>query len=341
MEGRGEKPVRGRGYPPRLRVGEPWRETGQGARLSAKAARDELLAGLALVQNGVFTTLQLAGVGLSTSAVHSRVRRSRLHRVHAGVYALVPPSLLSREGRFMAAVLACGPGAVLSHRSAAALHGLRRTERVGIDVTIPGDAHRGHPGIDVHRSRTLTAADVTIVGGIPCTTIARTVLDIAEVILPRQLERVFEQAEQEEVLDFRALEEQIERNSTRVGAGRIRAMMNKYQASIGVTFSELERNFKAMIRPAGIPMPVVNHFIVLPDGEPAIRADFYWPEHRAVVETDGWRTHRTWWAFQRDRRNDQRLIFAGYPVTRLTYEQIHTEPDRLVALIRKMLGGGA
>jgi hypothetical protein len=297
------------------------------------------VAAIAVAQNGVFELHQIAGLGLGLRAIQRRVGSGRLHRVFKRVYSIVPPSLLTREGWFMAAVLACGPGAVLSHRSAAALLGLRRTERSGIDVTVPGRVARNHPGIDVHRSTTLTAADVTVVGAIPCTTIARTMLDVAEVIWPRQLERVFEQAEQEEALDFRALEEQIARNPTRVGAARIRALMKSYKAGMGVTWSHLERDFKAMIAPAGIPMPVINHFIVLPDGGPAIRADFYWPEFRAVVETDGWQTHKTWWAFQRDRRNDQRLVAADYPVTRLTHQQIHTEPDRLVALIWKMLGG--
>jgi hypothetical protein len=294
---------------------------------------------IANAQDGVLEVGQIAQLGLGLRAIQRRACSGRLFRMYKRVYSIVPPALLSGDGRFRAAVLACGPGAVLSHRSAAALHELRGTDRAGIDVTVPGRGDHHHPGIDVHRSKTLTAADVTEVRGIPCTTIARTTLDIAEVILTRQLERVFEQAEQLEVLDFRALEEQIERNPTRVGSPRIRAMMNRYRPGTGVTWSKLERDFKAMIAPAGIPMPVVNKFIWLPDGEPAIRADFYWPEHRAVVETDGWQTHKTWAAFQRDRRNDQRLIAADYPVTRLTHEQIHTEPIRLVALIWKMLGG--
>ncbi len=297
------------------------------------------ISAIAIAQDGVFELSQVAQPGLGRRAIQRRAASGRLFRMYQRVYSIVPPSLLTREGRFMAAVLACGPGAVLSHRSAAALLGLRRTERSGIDVTVPGRNSRTHAGIDVHRSMTLAAQDVTVVQGIPCTTIARTMLDVAEVIRARQLERVFEQAEQEEVLDFRALGEQLDRNQTRVGAKRVRALMGDYTAGMGVTWSQLEAAFMAMIAPAGIPMPMVNHFIVLPDGEPAIRADFYWPQHRAVVETDGWQTHKTWAAFQRDRRNDQRLVSAGYPVTRLTHRQIHTEPDRLVALIWKMLGG--
>ncbi len=297
------------------------------------------IVAVAVSQQGVLAVDQIGELGLGLRAIQRRVDARRLHRMYRGVVSIVPPSLLPAQGWFMAAVLACGPAAVLSHRSAAALHELRPTDRSGIDVTVSGRSGRAHSGIDVHRSTTLAERDVTVVHGIPCTTIARTMLDVAEVIRERQLERMFEQAEQEEVLDFAALQEQIERNCTRAGAKRIRALMESYKAGTGVTWSELERDFKAMIEPAGIPMPLSNKFIWLPDGEPAIRADFYWPEQRAVVETDGWRTHRTWWAFQRDRRNDQRLIGADYRVTRLTHDQIHTEPKRLNALIWKMLGG--
>jgi hypothetical protein len=147
---------------------------------------------------------------------------------------------------------------------------------------------------------------------IPCTTIARTILDVAEVIRPRQLEAVFEQADQEEVLDLRALKEQIALSPTRVGASRVKKLIDEYEFGQGVTWSDLERDFKAMIAPAAIPMPLINHFIVLSDGEQAIRRDFYWPEYGLVVETDGWRTHRTRAAVERDRRNDQRLTLAGY-----------------------------
>ena len=120
-----------------------------------------------------------ASVGLSGSAVHNRAATGRLHRVYRGVYSLVPPKLLTREGRYLAAVFACGPGAVLSHRSAAVLHGLRDWGHTKIDVTIPGRSARRHDGIVVHRSTTLTDKDVTVVDGIPCTTVG------ADAVRPR------------------------------------------------------------------------------------------------------------------------------------------------------------
>jgi hypothetical protein len=301
--------------------------------LFSQAGIDVVLAALAADQHGVFALFQLTALGLSASAVRSRVATGRLYRVYPGVYALTPPSLLTIEGRYMAAVLACGPGAALSHRSAAALRGLRRTERSGIDVTVPNRSCRRHAGIDVHRSTTLRPEDVTMVRGIPCTTVARTILDVAEVIKPRQLEAVFEQADQEEVLDLRALNEQVALSPTRVGASRVKKLIDEYEFGQGVTWSELERDFKAMIAPAGIPMPMINHFIVLSDGEEAIRRDFYWPECRLVIETDGWRVHRTRAAVERDRRNDQRLTMDGYLVVRMTYRQ----PARMVAIIMELM----
>jgi hypothetical protein len=316
---------------------EPGRKTSKYRTLFSQAGLDVVLAALAADQHGVFALFQLTALGLSASAVRSRVATGRLYRVYPGVYALTPPSLLTIEGRYMAAVLACGPGAAVSHRSAAALRGLRRTERSGIDVTVPGRSCRRHAGIDIHRSTTLRPEDVTCVKAIPCTTIARTILDVAEVIKPRQLEAVFEQADQEGVLDLRALNEQVALSPTRVGASRVNKLIDEYEFGRGVTWSELERDFKAMIAPAGIPMPLINHFIVLDDGEEAIRRDFYWPEYRLIVETDGWRTHRTRAAVERDRRNDQRLTLAGFTVVRMTYRQIHREPARMVAIILELI----
>jgi predicted transcriptional regulator of viral defense system len=316
---------------------EAGRETSKYRRKLDHPRLDDALALLAAGQEGVFTIEQIADCGLSASAVWSRTQTGRLHLVHRRVYSLAPPSLLSREGRWLAAVLACGPGAVLSHRSAAALHGLRPTERSGIDVTVPHRRGRKHQGIDIHRSITLTPQDVTVVGNIPCTTIARSTLDVAELIRPRQLERLFEQAEQEEVLDFRALQDQIDRNPTRLGAARVQALMSEYQADMGATWSEVEADFKAMLKPTGVPMPQVNQFIVLDDGEEAIRADFHWPAHRVVVETDGWKFHRTRGAFERNRRNDQRLTVAGFRVVRMTHRQIKRQAGKMAGVIVRLL----
>lgn len=240
---------------------------------------------LASRQHGVFDLAQLIDLGLSASAVRKRVKAGRLHRVHRGVYSLVPPGLLSRDGRFMAAVLACGPGAALSHRSAAALHELRRTDRAGIDVTIPCRTHRTVPGVDVHRSTTLTAADVTLVNNIPVTTIARTLLDLGAVVPRRPLERAVDQAEILELLDTRALDDQLERNRKRPSARNLQRVRDEHAAGSTPTWTELEEAFLSLCRRAGVPKPEVNAWVVLDDGEPAIRPDFVWREQRVVIET--------------------------------------------------------
>ncbi len=140
----------------------------------------------------------------------------------------------------MAAVLACGPGAVLSHRTAAALHELRRTDRRKIDVTVPSRRGRAHSTIDIHRSTTLTGADVTVLNGIPCTTVARTLFDLAAVVNRRSLERAFDQAEILDVFDLGAIEDQLERNRTRPAAAKIRALLEEHYIGTTPTESELE-----------------------------------------------------------------------------------------------------
>ena len=299
---------------------------------------DAALAALAATQHLVFDLAQLKELGLSASSVRSRVLRGRLHRIHRRVYSLVPSELLSRDGVFMAAILACGPGAVLSHRSAAALHELRRTERARIDVTVPGEWRRGPAGIDVHRSRTLTVLDITRVNGIPCTTLARTQLDIVEVINRRGVERVLDQAEILEVFDLRGLNDQIERNVARPAARLLRAVLDDHYVGRTPTATELEEALLAHTRKLRLPDPEVNKLVDPGDGERAIQADFVWSDRRLIIETDGGRTHRTRQAFERDRRNDQRLIAAGWRVVRITWRQLTNEPERIAALLRRLLG---
>ncbi len=251
--------------------------------------------------------------------------------------SLVPAELLSREGRWIAAVLACGPTAVLSHRSAAALHELRATERTGIDVTIPDRDRHPRAGIDVHRSTTLTAADVTTVNRIPCTTIARTQLDLAEVINRRAVERAYDQAEILEVFDLRALHDQLARNHGRHAIPRVRAILDEHYSGTTATWSELEELFVALVRRAGLPQPEVNAWVIAADAEPALRVDFLWRSEHLIVETDGHATHRTRQAFERDRRRDQLLTQAGWRVVRVTWRQVIEDPAGTAALIAGLL----
>lgn len=318
-------------------MGELGRESGIYGRFHGQAHFDAALVRLAAEQHAVFALDQLRALGLSASSIHKRAKTNRLHRIHRGVYSLVPPPLLGRHGRWMAAVLACGPGAVLSHRSAAALLGLRATGRALIDVTIPGRGTRRHQGLDIHRSTTLSGDDTTTADHIPCTTVARTQLDLAGVIDRRGVEKAFDQAEILDVFDLRALEDQLGRNASRPAAARIRAVMAEHHAGQTVTRHELEERFLALCRSAGILQPEVNAWLALPDGEPPIQVDFLWRAQRVALETDGFRFHRTQRAFERDRRRDQRLTVAAWRPVRATWRQVIDGPGPLAALLLKLL----
>jgi hypothetical protein len=293
---------------------------------------------LAARQHAVVSLDQLRQLGLSASGVRGRVEAARLHTVHSGLYSLVPLNVLGRDGRFMAAVLACGPGAGLSYRCAAALHELRRTDRANIEVTIPQRSPRKHAGIDIHRSTTLRPDDVSTVRGIPCTRVARTLLDLAQVIPRRQLERALDQAEILQLLDVNALLDQIERNRTRPAAKRLRAVLDEHYVGSTPTWSELEEALLAACRRAGLPMPEVNAWIDPGDGDPnAIRVDFVWRDERVIVETDGHRTHSTRQAFEEDRLRDQRLAVAGWIVIRITWRQLTERPREVTDRIAQLL----
>ena len=298
------------------------------------------LAALALPQHTIAHLEQLAALGLSASGVRNRVATGRLHRIHHAVYSLVPRELLTRDGVFMAAALACGPDAVISYRSAAALHDLRRTERSKIDVTIPGRSPRKHAGIDLHRSVTLAPEDTTRIRNIPCTTVARTLLDLGQVVNAREVARACDQAEVLQAFDLYELLDQIDRNAPRVAAKRLRAVLDEHYIGSTPTWSRLEEEFLAVCRAAGVPLPEVNVWITPDDEEPwSIRADFVWREQRLIVQTDGRETHGTAQAFEHDRREDQRLVAAGWTVIRTTWRQLTRRPREVARTISRLLRG--
>jgi very-short-patch-repair endonuclease len=292
------------------------------------------LARLAERQHNVVSLIQLGALGLSASAVRNRVAGGRLHRIHRGVYA-VGHGRLTREGHWMAAVLAHGRSAVLSHRSAAALWGLRPDNRPTTDVSVSGRAARSRPGIDAHASTTLSPADRTTVDGIPCTTLARTLLDLGEVVDRRGLERAIEQAEVLRLFDLRAVHEVLDRANGRRGAAMLRAVLADL-AEPALTKSDLEEEFLALCRAARLPRPQVNSQLVVDDGPP-IEVDFLWRAERLAIETDAFGTHGTRQSFERDRRRDQRLKLAGYDSVRFTRRQVLDEPGSVVASLSALL----
>jgi Protein of unknown function (DUF559) len=235
----------------------------------------------------------------------------------------------------MAAVLACGPEAVLSHRSAASLHGLRGDNRAKTDVTVPGSSVRPRSRIEVHRSTTLTAAEVTTVDGISCTTVARTLVDLGDDVDRQGVERAVSQAEVMGVFDGEAVDEALARAGPRRGAGILSAVLADYVEPT-LTRRELEKCFLALCGQASLPSPAVNAWITLPDGV-AYQADFLWRAERVIVETDSRRFHRHRAAFESDRLRDQRLILAGFVVLRFTWRQVTRGPARVAATVSEVL----
>jgi hypothetical protein len=286
---------------------------------------ERALAELAGRQWGVVSRAQLGGVGLGRGAIDRRVQTGRLRRIHRGVYAIAGAAL-PREGRALAAVLACGEGAVLSHVSAAVHWGLLTYDAPQPHVTAPA-SRAGVRGIRLHRTRSLDARETTTHRGIPITTLARTLLDLAATAPTTHLEHAIGQAMRNEVYDHAAIERVLD------GRPGTRALRRATAEDPAFTRSALERRFRALCRRAGLPQPLSNHVVADADDRPH-EVDFFFPAHRLVVETDGWRDHGTRVAFERDRAKDAALVAAGHAVLRFTKRQIAYDPDTVADRVR-------
>ena len=287
---------------------------------------------MAARQHGVVTGAQLIACGLLPGAIKHRVATDRLQRLWRGVYAFGHQEL-TREGRLIAAVLACGTGAVLSHRSAAAHWELLAAwANASIDVTVPTRGGRiQRPGIRLHCVRRLDPEDVTLKDGIPVTTPARTLVDLNAVMPQRLTERALEQAQIRRVLLPGAVEAAVERaNGRRTRA--LRSLIARERRASTVTRSELEEGFLALVRHAGLPEPEVNARLA------GYEVDFLWRSPRRVIEVDGYAYHSTRQATTRDRRKDDDLEAAGYRVTRFTADQILYDPSDTLERTRRALG---
>ncbi len=290
------------------------------------------MAELAARQHGVVALAQLAARGLGARGTQHRAASGRLHRVHRGVYA-VGHRVLTADGYRIAAVLACGPGAVLSNRSAGAAWGVRPTGRARIEVTVPRQTGRaGPPKVELHRVRRLAPDDVTHLRNIPITTVARTLVDLAAVLTPSALERAVHQAEVAQLLDVTATRAAIQRTPGRAG---VRLLANLLSLpSPGPTRSELESAFLELCRRAELPIPRINRHV---DAGALLEVDALWPDQRLIAELDGGAAHRTTYAFENDRRRDAALAAHGYLVVRFTWQRITNEPQDVGADLRRIL----
>jgi hypothetical protein len=256
---------------------------------------DTRLAERATAQHGVVSTADLQELGYSKHTIHDRVTHGRLHRIHRSVYA-VGHTRISLRGRWLAAVLACGPEAVLSHRDAATLHDLRPVSSGRIDVTAPS-RHR-IDGIYCHYVRALHPEDRVTIDGIPVTSVSRAFLDVAETFNARQLRSTMEQAQRQNKFDLRLVQAVIARSPGRRGLKPLAEALALLIDEPLWTQSELEQFLLELIRAAGLPLPQTN---VLIEG---VLVDCAWTEHRLIVEVDGWTFHKTKRSFEDDRRRD-------------------------------------
>lgn len=233
----------------------------------------------------------------------------------------------------MAAVLACGPGAYLSHRSAAALWGIRRPSTGPIEVTVLGKSDsRG--GIRRH-SASLPADEVTTAHGIPVTTVPRTLLDLAAGASVDVVESALRESEYLHLHDPLSLPDLLARYPGRRGCRRIRACLARRAEHPGRVRSPLEERFLPFLRRHRLPMPQLNAWIEI--GEHRYQVDCLWPRAKLVIELDGYESHGTKVAFREDRARDRRLRVAGYGVTRIAWAQLGDEPEVLARDIRSLL----
>lgn len=302
------------------------------------ADEDAKLAELAARQYGLATTAQLRAAGLSRHEIATRVARHWLQPVHRCVYAVGHPPLTWRA-RWLAAVLACGNGAALSHRAAGALWEIGPEPLGPVEVTVPTThGRRPRPGIVLHRSMALRAGDIRHRHGIPVTSPARTVVDLASVLPRRRLERVIDACERLGLCDLDALEAIVEAQPTRPGAGAVAAVLREHRIGSTLTRSELEELFLKLCREHGLPQPEVNARVL------GLKVDFLWADARVIVEVDGRQSHDTHLAYQEDRDRDSRLTVAGYRPLRFTYRDVMKRPavvaGRVRDTIRLVLGSG-
>jgi very-short-patch-repair endonuclease len=268
-------------------------------------------------QHGIVARRQLLELGFNARAIEHRVARGRLHLVMRGVYAVGWPQLTGKR-RWMAAVLACGESAALSHRSAAALWGIGRELRGRIDVSVRRRCELRRPGLKVRGRPTLAANEVVVREGIPATAPARTLVDLATEIEPIAMERAVNDADKHDLIDPEALRSALDRYQGEPGAPLLRKLLDKL--TFRLSDSDLEILFRPIAAEAGLPFPMSKQMVN------GWEVDFHWPDLGLVVETDGLRYHRTASTQTRDARRDRAHALAGMTPLRFTHYEIKHEP---------------
>ncbi len=271
-------------------------------------------------QHGIVARRQLLGLGFNSREIEHRIDRGRLHVVARGVYAVGWPQLTQRR-RWMAAVLACGEGAALSHRSAAALWGICKERQGRIDVSIGRRSELKRPGLKVRARAKLAASRIVARDGIPVTEIVQTLVDLASELPSRRLERAINEADKHNLIDPESLRSRLGSHAGEPGVKPLRRLLDK--RTFRLSDSDLEIFFRPIVSRSGLPPPLSKQLVN------GWEVDFYWPDLGLVVETDGLRYHRTASTQTRDARRDRAHALAGMTPLRFTHYEIRYEPNQV------------
>jgi very-short-patch-repair endonuclease len=306
----------------------------RGGKSSARE-KDRAMAELAKRQHGVMARRQLLALGMSERAIDGRVGRGQLHQIFRGVFVF-GSRRISRKGRWMAAVLAAGEGAILSHRSAARLWRLLPPAAEVFDVTCPPHRIVRRRGI-VNHSLQLDDDEWLVRDTIPVTSPFRTIFDLAAVLPMRELERAFHEAEAWEMTDRVSLPMLLERYPGRRGAKSLRALLEAPQP-VGITRNDFEEAFVALVDRYAVRRPRMNAPL-------SIRGRFFeidalWESERVAVELDSRSIHGTRKKFESDRQRDRILIAEGWRTMHVTWRQLQEEPEAIADDLKKALGQG-
>jgi very-short-patch-repair endonuclease len=282
---------------------------------------------LARRQHAIVSSDQLREVGYTRQAIHHRIRAGRLHPLHRGVYA-VGRAHVTDHGRWMAAVIACGKGAALSHSSAAALWRIGVEKRGLVELSLPSLSRRCRPGLQIHQRPSLRSRDVTTEYGIPVTSPTQTLIDMSLRLDKPGVERMINEADKYDLTHPPQLRDALGARAGEPGVARLRHILDR--RTFRLTKEELERRFLPLARKAGLPVPLTGQFVN------EFEVDFHWPDLGLVVETDGLRYHGTPAEQARDRLRDQAHTAAGLTPLRFTHEQVRYEPEYVAGILAQM-----
>ena len=291
---------------------------------SAQQSRDSAAWDLAARQHSVIARHQLLALGFTADAIRHQLETRRLFALWRSVYAIGRPEV-TRHGQLLAATLACGPDAVISHGTAAELWQMGLPESKLVHVSVLAGFHRRHRGIVAHRRVLLRPEDVTTRDGVPVTSPVCTLIDLAPTLTRAELERAINESDKHDLVSPDRLREELKVVPGRAGVKKLRTLLD--QRTFVLTDSELERRFVPIALRAGLPRPQTQCWIN------GFRVDFYWPAIRLIVETDGLRYHRTPAQQTRDRVRDQAHVAAGLTVLRFTHGQISFEPSHVQSIL--------